>query len=345
MKKIILSTLVASSLLIASEYKYEVTPMAGYVDTKEHVDIDNQKVAGVSVAKNMDADCKFDQLEIGLLQTLGDEDYENSTATTYLTRIFADGVKDLYSFSDKLKLYGLVGLGYEYIENRYFRNESGTFANYGVGLKYAINDTLSLKFDVRHLLKFDGDRDVIYTFGVAIPFGKKAVKEITPKPVPKKVEKVKPVTLPAVVAPKDGDNDGVIDKLDQCPTTKVGVKVDKKGCAILNKPESLGVLFDTNSATIKSIDQEKFDKYVSYLKRVPTAIVIIEGHTDSIGSEKYNLILSQKRANSVKEKLISMGVDSNRIKAIGYGETQPVVPNDTAEHRQINRRVTARIKN
>ena len=315
MKKIILSSIVLSTLVVASEYKYDVTPMVGYVDTKEHVGLKNHKVAGVSVGINKGDDCKLDQIELGILQSIGYPDYENSVADTPVTRLFVNGIKE-YSLNAKFKLYALAGLGYEHIDNEEFNNESGAFFNYGVGAKYKVYNDIALKFDVRHQLKFDGDKNVIYTLGVAIPFG-----EVV-KPMPKVEEKVIK-RAEVIVVPKPTPVEKVVE--------------------VIVQPASLDVFFDTNSAKIRTYDIRKFDKYIKYASQVTGSKIVLEGHTDSIGSRRYNLDLSQERAQSVKEQFIKMGIEARRIEAIGYGEFKPAVDNKTKENRQINRRVTAKI--
>ena len=417
MKKIIISSVIAASVLLGNDYNYEVSPMFGYVDTKKNVDIDDHGVAGVSVSRNLDESSTFDQIELGLLQNIQSADYENSTEDTDITRAFINGVKE-YKLNDKFKLYALAGLGYEYIDNEKFNNDSGSFFNYGVGVKYALTQTLSLKVDARHLLKFDGDRNLLYTVGVAIPFGEKGVK-MAPSSEPivdadddndgvlnskdecpttamgKKVDEQGCVldndndgvvdskdecpntpagkvvnekgcqldsdndgvidskdncpTTPMGVkvndmgCESDSDNDGVVDSKDQCPTTLSNTKVDNDGCEPLDNPKDLGIVFETNSAKIKSGDLVKFEQYVSYLNRVSNARVILEAHTDDIGDANYNMGLSKRRAASVKQQLLDLGVSASRIETIGYGETKPKVPNDTASNRAQNRRVTARI--
>lgn len=331
MKKIIISSFLASSLLLATEYKYEVTPIVGYVDTKQHVDIEDHAVFGIGVSRNLDKSI-FSQLEIGLLQSASaDYDKANSNKDTKITQIFLNGLKD-YKMNDSFKLYALAGLGYERISNVQFNNESDPFFNYGVGAAYTFANDLALRLDVRHQLKFDGDKNLLYTLGLAIPFGEKA----TTKKEDPIIEETK-IEL-------DSDNDGVIDSIDKCPNTLKDVIVDSSGCEILDTPANLGIVFETNSDTIKSADISKFEKYATYLKTVSTSKIIIEAHTDSVGNAKYNLDLSQRRAKSAKEQLISMGVSANRIEAIGYGETNPIVTNDTATNREKNRRVTAKIE-
>ena len=352
MKKILLSSALASTLLIASESKYEIAPMIGYVDTKQHVDLENHGVAGISILRNMDEDFKLDQLELGLLQS-GSVDYENSVADTKITQIFLNGIKQ-YKLNDSFKLYALAGLGYERISNEEFHNESDPLFNYGVGAAYKFANDLSLKLDARHQLKFDGDKNILYTVGLAIPFGPSTTKTVETESViesePLESDSLM-ASMPAeeeVVSSEavmlDSDNDGVVDSLDKCPTTDAGVTVDANGCEVLDVPADLGIVFATDSAKIQTNDVRKFEKYANYLEKMPVSKILLEAHTDSIGNAQYNLELSHKRANSVKELLVSMGVDENRITTRGYGETKPLVSNDTAANRAQNRRVTAQIQ-
>ena len=344
MKKIIISTLAAATLLVASntEYKYEVTPMIGKVTTNDHVDIKDHNTYGVTFGINRGDDCKFDQIELAILHTNGAE-YDNSTLKTDITRLFVNGVKE-YNVNNKFKLFALAGLGYEDIDNSLFSNNDDKFFNYGVGFKYALTGDSFLRADVRHLLKFDGDRNIVYTLGLSIPFGENSKNTKSTEVKTKKIEKTMKIKEDT-----NNNKDDIVAPIIEKPKapakikTVVSNKVDTVTPTVLSKPETLGVVFATNSAIIKSSYESKFTKYVNYLNKVSTASVIVEGHTDSIGSQKSNQVLSEKRANSAKAKLVDMGVNSARIEAIGYGEKKPLVKNDTEENRQINRRVTARI--
>ncbi|NPA17116.1 MAG: OmpA family protein, partial [Aquificae bacterium] len=100
--------------------------------------------------------------------------------------------------------------------------------------------------------------------------------------------------------------------------------------------------FDTNKAEVKAEYYPEIEKLAEYLKEHPDVKVIIEGHTDSVGPAEYNLKLSQKRAESVRQILIEKyGISPDRVIARGYGETRPVASNDTPEGRAKNRRVIA----
>jgi outer membrane protein OmpA-like peptidoglycan-associated protein len=99
------------------------------------------------------------------------------------------------------------------------------------------------------------------------------------------------------------------------------------------------VLFEVNQAHLKPGAMRNLYQLAEFLQKNPTRNVLIEGHTDSTGSEASNLDLSQRRAEAVRNFLISNGVSPDRITAIGHGEIYPVASNDTAPGRQQNRRV------
>ena len=120
-----------------------------------------------------------------------------------------------------------------------------------------------------------------------------------------------------------------------------GAKVDKVGCPLEQTPK---LLFDFDSAELRPESIEEFERLVNFMGDVPFATVLIEGHTDSKGTEEYNQALSDRRAKAVFDYLTSRGVDPARLSSIGYGETKPIAPNeidgkDNPEGRQLNRRV------
>lgn len=99
------------------------------------------------------------------------------------------------------------------------------------------------------------------------------------------------------------------------------------------------VLFTTSSAQLQGNANNSLDKLVNFLNQYPERTVQIEGHTDSMGSAEYNQGLSQNRAESVQQYLLKKGIGSERLKARGIGENQPLADNNTALGRQQNRRV------
>jgi len=99
------------------------------------------------------------------------------------------------------------------------------------------------------------------------------------------------------------------------------------------------VLFDTDHSQLKSSGLRNVQKFADMFKEYPKRRVMIEGFTDSIGSDSHNLDLSDQRAASVRTALLDMGVTAERISSRGYGESYPVAGNTTAAGRQLNRRV------
>lgn len=99
------------------------------------------------------------------------------------------------------------------------------------------------------------------------------------------------------------------------------------------------VLFDTDKATLKPGAYSTIERLATVLKEDPSRRVLIEGHTDSVGSGEYNQALSERRARSVQSALFERGVEASQISTVGKGETTPVASNDTAAGRQQNRRV------
>jgi outer membrane protein OmpA-like peptidoglycan-associated protein len=99
------------------------------------------------------------------------------------------------------------------------------------------------------------------------------------------------------------------------------------------------VLFETGKADLKGTATANLAKLTAFLTQHTDRSLVIEGHTDNVGSESYNQTLSQNRADSVKAFLLNQGIASNRITAFGKGESSPVASNDSSSGRQMNRRV------
>ena len=135
--------------------------------------------------------------------------------------------------------------------------------------------------------------------------------------------------------PLDSDGDGVPDSQDRCPDTPKGATINDMGCWAF---EGL-VLFVYGKYDIKPEGYPILDEVVSVLKQNPEVKLEIQGHTDSIGSAEYNQRLSENRAKAVMDYLVRHGIEPGRLRAKGYGFTQPVALNDTEEGRAKNRRV------
>ena len=107
----------------------------------------------------------------------------------------------------------------------------------------------------------------------------------------------------------------------------------------------LDVKFDFDKAQVKQESYGDIKALADFMKQYPQTTTVVEGHTDSVGSDDYNQRLSERRAGAVRDVLVNQyGVESGRVQAVGYGESRPVADNATAEGRAINRRVEAEVE-
>jgi len=150
--------------------------------------------------------------------------------------------------------------------------------------------------------------------------------------------------------PSDSDGDGVYDGCDKCPGTPPNTAVRDDGCAkeaplfTTDKKKLIleGVFFEFDKAVLLPESRGTLDRVARSLVDWPEVRVEIEGHTDWDGAEGYNLDLSRRRAQVVKEYLENAGVAADRLEVMGYGESRPIADNNSAEGRSKNRRVELR---
>ncbi|MDN7142600.1 OmpA family protein [Pseudomonas sp. JQ170] len=156
----------------------------------------------------------------------------------------------------------------------------------------------------------------------------------------------------------DEDGDGVPDSRDKCPGTPRGVQVDANGCppepavveeVVVVKEEVIvirDVHFEFDSAKLTAADKERLNTIATRLKQeAANARLSVTGHTDSVGRDAYNQKLSERRAQSVTDYLVSSGVpQASFVSVQGAGESRPEADNATAEGRAMNRRVEIRIE-
>lgn len=216
-------------------------------------------------------------------------------------------------------------------------SEFGGFANVGVGLlSPAFTETgLRVRADARYLYDTydDGYQDIHIALGITIPIG--AVRE-------RVVEKTVVVEKTRVQELADSDGDGVVDGVDQCPNTLEGLDVDAVGCVDSGQAQTVvlrGVSFEFNAARLTANARDILQRAGDALQGQPDLKVELAGHTDNVGAAAYNQQLSQERADAVRDYLLDQGVRPGQVTATGYGETQPLMSNDTEQGRERNRRV------
>ncbi|NCO00372.1 MAG: OmpA family protein [Epsilonproteobacteria bacterium] len=134
----------------------------------------------------------------------------------------------------------------------------------------------------------------------------------------------------------DSDDDGVVDSKDQCPNTSKDFVADGYGCP---QTATLKVNFATNKYDVDDRLINQLQTFALFLKENPGYQVILYGYTDSIGDDAANKLLSQNRANAVKEALTRYGISKMKLTAIGRGKENPVASNKTKEGRAKNRRI------
>jgi outer membrane protein OmpA-like peptidoglycan-associated protein/opacity protein-like surface antigen len=147
----------------------------------------------------------------------------------------------------------------------------------------------------------------------------------------------------------DNDQDGIADDSDRCPNepeTMNGI-LDEDGCADSELKKFSGVVngirFAVNSNIIDRSSYPLLDEAADLFHRYASVAVLIEGHTDSTGSAKFNQMLSRDRAEAVRQYLIAKGIAPDRLTIIGVGEDQPIADNGTATGRAQNRRIQFRL--
>ncbi|EKT4465918.1 OmpA family protein [Pseudomonas putida] len=154
----------------------------------------------------------------------------------------------------------------------------------------------------------------------------------------------------------DEDGDGVFDRRDRCPDTPTSTQVNHMGCPLPQYPPAKAeapapapevitlddqgqVLFAFDSAELTAGAQQRLQSLLPKLNDPSVSSVKVIGHTDSVGSDSYNQALSERRASSVAEYLISQGLAPAKVTSQGRGEAEPVADNDTDEGQARNRRV------
>jgi OOP family OmpA-OmpF porin len=218
---------------------------------------------------------------------------------------------------------------------------SNATATGGLGLKIRFGDSpwsLRAEWRVRHA--FDSDNsltDQVGSLGIQYNFGGSGAQVMAAAAEPE------PDTGPGVVAaPADSDGDGVPNDRDQCPGTPAGVRVDANGCEVV---KLRNVYFGFDSAVLLATARSMLGESASILKRHPDLQVEIVGFADSRGPESYNMKLSERRAEAVRNYLEQAGVDSSRLTSRGYGEGHEGASDMSANGLAQSRRVELRVKN
>ena len=233
--------------------------------------------------------------------------------------------------------------------------------DFGVGAKYWVAENVALRVDVRDNMVYDDQiHNIETTAGLVFRFGgnKAPAQAAEAAAAPRVTQAAPPLDsdgdgvpdyldkcpgTPAGVAvdrdgcPVDSDGDGVPDYLDKCPDTPAGVAVDRDGCpraaliVALPQPKVIVLSFEDvhfgfDKSTLTPEAKVILKRNIQLLNENPKAQIRIAGYTSASGTEDYNQKLSERRAASVREYLVSEGlIESDRLSTIGYGAAHPAV--------------------
>ena len=264
-------------------------------------------------------------------------DVDNGNDTANGTRV---GIDAIYKVKDS-DLYLFTGV-------KHFNNaKSYNTVNVGAGINVQINDRFSF-YSEAAIYRGVGYTDQSIKLGLKYAFGDVKNTPIVSKPVKQEIIPAKQEIIPAIVILVDTDNDGINDIDDSCPNTSENAKVDSRGCSIFTEKSveiDLHTSFKNNSAQLKTTAVNDIKRLADFMMEYKNTSAVIEGHSSAVGDAKYNLKLSQKRADAVKSELVNkFNIDASRLTAKGFGETQLISTGNTKADNQTNRRVVAKVK-
>lgn len=291
--------------------RWYVSPMVSYLMTDSDREADDEVGGYLGLGKPLSEHVNVELQAFGANVSLDQGGHQQMRGA---------GVAGLYMFgrSPGFSPYAVVsgsGMRTEYRGDSTFN----PVAEAGAGFFSQVLGDTSLRADVRQRFVFDNDSvpgesrldDVVASVGISIPLGSKPAR---PEPV---AEAPAPVPAPAPAPqPKTIKETVILEGVNFC-----------FDCYLLS--DQAKTILDTNARKVidANIDND----------------IELAGHTDSIGTEEYNMALSQRRVDSVREYLVSQGVDGAKLTARGYGESQPIADNATPEGRARNRRVEVRV--
>ena len=239
----------------------------------------------------------------------------------------------LYNFMPRSKVvpYLAVGGGGQYVDYEFGQNSNNGLVNFGGGFKFFMTDDFALRLDARHILNFvneEWDNDIArnweYSAGLSFLFGGRQ---------PAAAAVTSPVTKPApATAEPEAQPEPPLQPVPAAEPTPGHYKY----CITLQGE------YDIDQAVIRPENYEEIAEVGNFMKKFPTTTAVIEGHTDNVGTYNHNMDLSQRRAESIVNHLVTkFGIDRSRLSAKGYGYSRPIADNSTEEGRQKNRRIEA----
>lgn len=343
--------------------KWYLNPMIQAVWVDDDRNADDNWGAQLGIGKALSEDWN---VELNYAHSIHDGALGNDLR---MQNVELDALRVFYRDSARTNPYLLGGIGWLYKNYETTDNSSAFAGSLGAGLLVHLAESADGSFTtnlrgeikVRYELNSGGNTSVDYLAGLGLQFAWGRPRPAAP---------AEPVVVPPPPADTDGDGvidpqdrcpgtppnskvdavgceldsdgDGVLDSADQCPGTLAGRRVDPRGCEIKKEIELRGVKFATDKADLLPESYPMLEDAIATLKKYPDLKIEVAGHTDDRGTAAHNQSLSQRRAETVEKYLKDGGV-TNELKAVGYGESQPLEDNATDAGRQANRRVVLKI--
>jgi OOP family OmpA-OmpF porin len=324
---------------------FYVVPQAGYVWLDNDRLADDDTFIGIAIGKHLS---EAISLELGI----NSGDYDLGAGRDLDLKTFSFDALHIFAREAVVSPYVTAGVGLQRNALLDGDKEQYKMAQAGLGLfiNVAEKSNGALKFALRPEVKArwtfpssndpeDKYLDYVAGLGFQFAFGDARPAPVAAEPPPPPP----PAPPPPPEPPRDSDGDGVIDPRDKCPDTPRGVAVDADGCPRRGEATLQGVTFEFNSATLTADSHTVLSELAADLKRYPRLKIELQGHTDSVGADAYNMKLSAQRANAVREYLVSQGVNDQQLTSKGFGETQPLDDDKTEAGRAMNRRVVMNV--
>lgn len=317
---------------------FEVSPFVGYNVFENDQNLDDDLSFGGRLGYNftkhfgVEAVGEYINTDVDDKSITGAKEgqYRSPTDDVDLTFYHLDAV---YHFmpEGRFNPFVLAGVGGAHYSPDISDSDMGVI-NVGVGAKYWIKDNIALRVDVRDTMVTEFFQETYHnlgaTVGVVFAFGGDE-KPVAVQPAPKPVAVAAPAPAPVRVAPAPAP---------------VVVAPAPAPVVIAKEIVSFDLLFDFDKSAIKDEMVPVLEQAKMILEEDSRVHFTVAGHTDSTGPETYNQGLSERRAASIKNWLVSNGVSAARLDSVGYGETQAKYDNATREGRKLNRRVELQSK-
>lgn len=372
-KRTLLSSIIAASsistLALAQQQEgFTLTPSIGYYNMDSERDTKDDKAYSLGLGYQFN-----NPWAVEFVYLNADSKQSGSGNDVDVDQYRLDGLYHLPNISSlNLTPYLAAGVGTADFSNG---GNNNTQVNAGGGLKYAVNDTVSLRADFRLVDDVEEHHlDNVTSLGVQMTFGspsksstsnddsytpvEQTYTQTEPEPAQdaQPQETIQPDVVYSEPTKQVQDEAATTSPMTEDTTAQTNEMVQEDAIAaspsteetpeqtdvMAEPPGKINIQFGLNKTNVEQKFYPEIENIATFLKDNPGSTVVIEGHTDDSGAASYNQMISEKRAKAIADVLIrTFEISDTRVEAIGYGEERPFVENDTEAHREANRRVVA----